>query len=206
MGDILDIVEKLDNDFFQLRMLPFDHVLKLQKWMLFNCCKPLECNNCENASTIFTVVLIICGRLADMCDCLSGRLHLAKATLLKNGNFAAEEETTTSSSNSAGDSPGGHLLKSATHGAGAPTCCNYEMFSPEFRAEYSQEEQLHMIRVLAKIQVRNLNQLLMRLSETSCAQSSEATIEKIFKVTNRLKTSAESIDESLQAMIKIIMG
>src|SRR5688572_16706609 len=37
ISDTLDVVQKLDDDYFQLRTLAFDHVLKLQKWLIFHC-------------------------------------------------------------------------------------------------------------------------------------------------------------------------
>jgi hypothetical protein len=209
LEDMLEIVQKLDDDEFKLRTLGFDEVLKLQKFMIFHCCKPLDCANCMDLPSTSTVILIICERITEMFRCLSRRI---KRQLPDGGELDAP--------NNKSDEPGflfhhplsnGQALDEASpirlfdglsSEASIRVPCNPDMFSPEFKAQYSYEEQLHMIRVLAKIQVRNANQLLLRISEMHQSQRSQARFGKILDLINRLQQAAESIDRTFQILLQ----
>ncbi|KAH7171255.1 hypothetical protein EDB81DRAFT_778063 [Dactylonectria macrodidyma] len=214
LEDTLDIVQKLDDDAFQLRTLAFDHVLKLQKWLIFHCCKPLDCNKCTNLLQTSTIILIICGRVANMFECLSRRIqqpHFSSAEGDELGSIATADITM--------PLPFAHLPRRKTildasnselfdisGEAAIQTPCNPDMFSPEFRAQYSYDEQLHMIRVLAKIQVRNFNQLLVRISESQQTQNSQARFGKIMSFIRRLQHAGASMDESFQVMLQSLVS
>ncbi|KAH7163355.1 hypothetical protein B0J13DRAFT_35319 [Dactylonectria estremocensis] len=217
LEDTLDIVQKLDDDAFQLRTLAFDHVLKLQKWLLFHCCKPLDCDKCTSLLQTSTIILVICGRVANMFECLSRRIQpppfspdcpaeegeLGSITTPGIAPFLpfarpARRKTTLDTSNSE--------LFDISGEAAIQTPCNPEMFSAEFRAQYSYDEQLHMIRVLAKIQVRNFNQLLVRISESQQTQNSQARFGRIMSFIRRLQEAGASIDESFQIMLQSLVA
>ncbi|KAF7554616.1 hypothetical protein G7Z17_g2766 [Cylindrodendrum hubeiense] len=210
--DTLDIVQKLDDDAFQLRTLAFDHVLKLQKWLIFHCCKPLDCDKCSTLLQTYTVILIICDRVAEMFKCLSRRIKQPSPNSPEgddHGQIGTPDMTTPSSSATfqrseplSGDASSAQLFDSLSGDAGIRTPCNPEMFSPEFRAQYSYDEQLHMIRVLAKIQVRNFNQLLVRISETQQTQQSQARFGKIMSLIRRLQDAGASMEESFKIMLQ----
>lgn len=203
--DLLDIVQKLEDDVFRLRTLGFDHILKLQKYMIFHCCKALDCPNCANSSSSATVILIICDRITSMFRCLSRRIRHQ----LLNGegwDVASDSDGSEMYSRPIPDHGLAETSSPSVREVSAEVNprprCNPDMFSPEFKAQYSVEEQLHMIRVLAKIQVRNSNQLLVRISETSRAQNCEARFARIMDMTSRLQQAAESIDDTFQKMLQ----
>ena len=207
VDDLLHVVERLDNDDFQLRTLAFDQVLKLQKWLTFNCLQPLGCSNCSNRPTVHSVILVICERVTNMFQCLSRRLKQPRLNL---------EETDTSSSfttfsclsraaDSSEPSPQPQTFEVSTY-AGNTFGCNPEMFSPEFRRQYSNEEQFHMIRVLAEIQVRNFDKLLVRISEVAMAQGSQGRVEKVQVTRMRLQEAARSIDDSFGRILETLVG
>ncbi|KAH8688373.1 hypothetical protein BGZ61DRAFT_421539 [Ilyonectria robusta] len=216
LGDALDIVQKLDDDAFQLRTLAFDHVLKLQKWLIFHCCKPLDCDKCADLLQTYTIILIICDRVAEMFKCLSRRikLPLSNPTEVDDPRSIETPDMTTPSSSGIlprdkaplQDESTAQLFDSFSGDAGLTTPCNPEMFSPEFRAQYSYDEQLHMIRVLAKIQVRNFNQLLVRISELQQTQQSQARFGKIMSLIKRLQEAGASMDASFQSMLQGLVG
>lgn len=216
LGDTLDIVQKLDDDAFQLRTLAFDHVLKLQKWLIFHCCKPLDCDKCADLLQTYTIILIICDRVAEMFKCLSRRikLPLSNPTAVDDPTSIETPDMTTPSSSVTlprdnpplQDESTAQLFDSFSGDAGITTPCNPEMFSPEFRAQYSYDEQLHMIRVLTKIQVRNFNQLLVRISELQQTQQSQARFGKIMSLIKRLQEAGASMDASFQSMLQSLVG
>ncbi|KAH7322676.1 hypothetical protein B0I35DRAFT_476603 [Stachybotrys elegans] len=203
LPDILDVVQKLEDDEFRLRTLAFDHVLKLQKWLLFHCCKQLDCSKCSDKATAPAMILIICERISEMFRCLARRMPTlsphgiqppaADARLLPppQGSTSPLEEAT-----------GGKLFDGGTAEDGSATPCSLDMFSPDFRAEYSFEEQLHMIHVLTKIQVRNFNQFLVRLGHTPQSQRSRARQGKICFLIRQLQESASAIDASFCSMLQ----
>ncbi|KPM39033.1 hypothetical protein AK830_g7535 [Neonectria ditissima] len=215
ISDTLDVVQKLDDDYFQLRTLAFDHVLKLQKWLIFNCCKPLDCNKCTNLLQTYTIILIICDRVTEMFKCLSKRIKLPHTIPSSGGDAMTVTPDTTTPSPSAtltndeallSGQSAAQLFDSLSGDAGIKTRCNAEMFSPEFRAQYSYDEQLHMIRVLAKIQVRNFNQLLVRIGGMHQSQHNQARFGKICSLIKRLQESGDSMDESFRVMLEKFEG
>ncbi|KAH6877089.1 hypothetical protein B0T10DRAFT_193637 [Thelonectria olida] len=209
LEDMLEIVQKLDDDEFKLKSLGFDEVLKLQKFMIFHCCKPLDCTNCMNLPSSSTVILIICERITEMFRCLSRRI---KRQLPDRGgpnalNDKFEEPGFTfhhplSNGQALDEAEPIRLFDGFSSEPSIRTPCNPDMFSPEFKAQYSYEEQLHMIRVLAKIQVRNANQLLLRIGEMHQSQRSQARFGKILDLVNRLQQAAESIDNTFQILLQ----
>ncbi|KFA55390.1 hypothetical protein S40293_10986 [Stachybotrys chartarum IBT 40293] len=182
--DCFDIIQKLDDDEFQLTSLAFDHVLKLQKYLIFHCCKLLDCPACVDNLGASTVTLVICERVTNMFECLCKRIEpggVAAATLLgleKDHKYCVHATASNMNFTS--------ILKGP---------CNPQMFSPEFSAEYSLEEQMHMIRALAKVQAKTFNQFLVRLAEQKQSQRSQARLARIRYLKERSEEAAVLIDE-----------
>ncbi|KAF7557686.1 hypothetical protein G7046_g5979 [Stylonectria norvegica] len=163
--DLLRLVERLDNDDFQLKTLSFDQVLKVQKWLTFNCLQPLGCANCSNKPAVHSIILIIFERVMRMFQCLSRRLKQPQVNLAEtdtSGTFTTF--SCLSRAVNATETPPSSQMLDTTDFAGTSIRCNPEMFSHEFRGQYSNEEQFHMIQVLAGIQVKNFDKLLVRLT------------------------------------------
>ncbi|EXA30036.1 hypothetical protein FOVG_18543 [Fusarium oxysporum f. sp. pisi HDV247] len=211
LEDMLEIVRKLDDDEFRLRTLTFDEVLKLQKWTIFHCCKPLDCLNCADLPAASSVILIICEKITEMFRCLSRRIKRQLADGEQLNDFSSDEtlpfhQLSSDIGVAYDDASPTHLFDRFSGAPGISTPCNSDMFSPEFKGQYSCEEQLHMSRILAKIQVRNFNQFLLRISEMHESQRNQARFGKIFDLVNRLQQAATSIDATFQRMLQNLMG
>jgi hypothetical protein len=208
----------LDDDEFHLRTLSFDQVFKLQKYLIFHCLAPLDCKSCSDSPRTHTVVLIITGRVVEMFACLSRRLKNTQPKFIVDGPRADDLREHSSSIGEARPSffrfkeppnvpPGWgptNIFDGETGEPGVAVVCNPDMFSPDFREQYSTEEQFHMIKVLAKIQIRNLNQLLVRVGAMPQSQRSQARMGKIEEQKKRLQEAAEIMEASFEAILKEI--
>lgn len=76
---LLDMMQKLDDDFFGLRRLALDQVLQVMKLLMFHCCQPLDCDQCSQLPIINTNLLIVCDRVTELFSCLSKRLSRSLA-------------------------------------------------------------------------------------------------------------------------------
>jgi hypothetical protein len=195
MADLLDIMQKLDDDEYKLTTLGFDHVLKLQKFLIFHCFKPVDCVSCRDSPTVSSMTLIICERIANMYDCLATRITPGGVSFNK---LSGEYEPTDKLIEPSGPKRFRHGILQGP--------CNPELFSPEFRAEYSVEEQLHMIRVLAKVQTKNTRQFLARFAELKQSQRSQARLAKVEMLDERISDAAASIDKAFDAMLQHHLG
>ncbi|CAG9939830.1 unnamed protein product [Clonostachys rosea f. rosea IK726] len=215
LNDLVGIVQKLDDDEYKLRTLAFDQVLKLQKFLLFHCLAPLDCKSCNSLAKAHTVVLIICERVTEMFLCLGRRVANTRPHLVEGDKLEANPCYPIDTVNGPAffsfkkkmmvpDSPGNssHTLEGDVGRDGVVVVCNPEMFSPDFREQYSTEEQFHMIRVLAKIQMKNFNQLLMRIGKMPQSTRSEARMDKIHALTNRLEEATAVMEEGFDAIME----
>ena len=222
--DTLRIVQSLDDDEFRLKTLCFDEVLKLQKWIIFHCLQPLTCEPCSASSSAHTVVLVICERLTEMFTCLSRRLShtqidaksVITITIPPSPPADEEEEqhpeahapnvlVSSSSSSPAslldGTAPTPRLYDAESGQACTRVVCNAAMFSPEFREQYSAEEQYHMGRVLARLQMRNFGQLLVKMGDAARRQgegrgraNGAARMGKIRAMEARMREASERME------------
>lgn len=205
IDDTLQIVQRFDDDEFRLTTLPIDQVLQLQKWVIFQCCKPLDCTNCTSILTTHTLVLIICDRLSEMFECISKRI----SNRIMRARAAADDDE---------DNPIGTTLPVGTPihveynsaqlfdgTSGAPskiTMCTRMVFSGEIWKQYSEEEQIHMIRVLLRCQIRNFRQLLERVGDVTHPQRSNARNAKIKSMTARLEKASSVIEVALREVLR----
>lgn len=75
------------------------------------------------------------------------------------------------------------------------------VFSPEFRAQFSDEELFHMIRELAWIQIRNMRRLLDRVEGMAQAKRGPTRAEKIQMLRQKMEEAAGRLDEWFDEML-----
>ena len=90
------------------------------------------------------------------------------------------------------------LFDEQTGHAGFVATCTLQLFSPEFRAQYSSDEQCQMIHVLARMQSENCARLLKRLA--SVCGSHQARSGRIRVMEKRLREAGDATDECLEAI------
>ncbi|KAI9163872.1 hypothetical protein HJFPF1_05500 [Paramyrothecium foliicola] len=216
IDDLLDIVQKLDDDEFNVRSLTFDQVLKLQKYLLFQCLQPMSCRNCSHIPRVHTLILVICDRVTWMFQCLSRRLsNIQPAPILAASSHEAQASAEGSPASFFSfktmptDSSDWNTSQIFDRDSGRPSIavvCNAELFSDSFRDQYSAEEQFLMIQALARIQIRNFKQLLNRVHEMPQSQRSQARLGRIQALNDRLAGSATVMEESFQSVIQDMGG
>lgn len=209
IDNTLDIIQRLDDDEFCLRSLAFDQVLKLQKWLVFQCLRPLQCHRCGNNARAQSAILVICERIIEMFRCLSNRLRRLLSGLNMSvqqdgmeafGTLQLPEPFTGAHAGPLDGGPvvPGQLFDGETGQSGVLSTCTLHLFSTEFRAQYSSDEQCQMIHVLAKMQIENCARLLKRLG--SMCESHGARSGKIAAMEKRLRDAGNTTDESLEAI------
>ncbi|KAG8626071.1 hypothetical protein KVT40_006472 [Elsinoe batatas] len=188
----LGVVQQLDDDHFKLSSLSLDQVIQLQKWIHKSAGASLVCDSCKDDSKALTVVVIICERLTEMFECIHRRIDQAtQETLGGDPNLPrlvsmADEQ----------------LYPSLGTKEGCDVRCNTALFSMEFQKMYSGEEQVHMIKVLLRLQMRNLQAHLVTLKTIYDSKANEARRHKIASLTARLSRAASAIDTSLQNLLE----
>lgn len=75
------------------------------------------------------------------------------------------------------------------------------MFTPEFRAQYSDEELFHMIRELAWIQIRNMHRLLGRVEALPPTKRNLARADRIQTLRQKVEEAAGRMDRWFEAML-----
>jgi hypothetical protein len=201
MYNAVRVVQQLDDDDFRITTLSLGQVLQLQKWIISQCYKPLDCVNCKFLPTVHTVLVIICDRLTEMFECIHKRIKKANQRI--SGLSDSSDQSSSASSDSLPSTERlGELYCTSSRGAAAKANCNPELFSTEFQAMYSSEEQVHIIRVLLKLQVRNFRALLIRVGNASQITGSEARKAKVKSMIIRLGRAASDIDSSLRAVLQ----
>ncbi len=216
--DLILVVQKLDDDEFHLTTLALDRVLQLQKWLIFQCCKSLDCQGCQGPPTVNTLILVVCDRLTEMFECIHKRLMRAHG-ILQGGNSVplvhhspslhqAPQQTSTNTAPSQfdanlGSGPTPAQLFCSTSGQASNTAsCNPMMFSDDFRSQYSDEEQVHMIGVLLRLQIKNFRQLLVRVQEAAQVSRSQARHLKVNSLVVRLTKASENIDGAMRKLMQ----
>jgi hypothetical protein len=202
MYNAVRVVQQLDDDDFRITTLSLGQVLQLQKWIIAQCSKPLDCVNCKLLPTVHTVLVIICDRLAEMFECIHKRIKKANQRI--SGLSDSSDQSSAGSSDSSVPSPErlGELYCTSSRGAASKAQCNPELFASDFQSMYSSEEQVHIISVLLKLQVRNFRALLMRVGSASQITGSEARTAKVKSIIIRLSRAASDIDASLRAVLQ----
>ncbi|KAL2201519.1 hypothetical protein P885DRAFT_26501 [Corynascus similis CBS 632.67] len=218
LSDLVRVVQQLDDDEFHITTMSLDQVLHLQKWLVFQCCKPLDCPKCLDLPTIHTVRLILCDRLTEMFECIHLRVKRAGAILASAGSDVSSNPSSASSSSQSPDSlrpvrpsptnaaavgsgPLPAQLFCGSSGRAANTAaCNPLMFSDDFRNQYSDEEQVHMIRVLLRLQIRNFRKLLLRLERTCQGAANQARQSKVESMMVRLSKASADIEGALRVI------
>ncbi|KAL2159567.1 hypothetical protein VTH06DRAFT_2136 [Thermothelomyces fergusii] len=245
LSDLVRVVQQLDDDEFRITTLSLDQVLHLQKWLIFQCCKPLDCADCLDPPAVHTVRLIVCDRLTEMFECIHSRIKRAGAVLASQQvSDPGRHSTSTSSSlpssstsssfsscssSSSSQSPGSprsvpqpqpppwssaavgpgplpaQLFCGSSGRAASTVACNPLMFSDDFRSRYSDEEQVHMIGALLRLQVRDFRKLLLRLEGETAREGvhSQARRSRIQSMTARLAKAAADIEDALRLVSRV---
>jgi hypothetical protein len=191
----MDVVQKLDDDFFRLRHLPFDEVLQVQKWLMFSCCQPLECAECAQPQFTHSTLLIVCDRITQIFACLCRRFHKISTGTM--GIDAPPLETWPPSPAPELTVPS-QLFDGTTGQPGMGGACTVDIFRERFSEEHSQEEQLLTIQVLMKSHIRNFSKLLDRVGAMPQSQQSQARTGRV----RNLKTYLEHLTSVLDADVQ----
>jgi hypothetical protein len=229
LTDLVRVVQQLDDDEFHLTTMSLDQVLQLQKWLIFQCCKPLDCPSCLDLSATHTMRLIICDRLTEMFECIHLRVKRGGAMLVgqssdsSNQSMSSPPDSVSTQSDSqssfylgpvfqqqseslfpaAGPGPLPSQLFCGSSGRAASKAeCNPLMFSDGFRNQYSDEEQVHMIRVLLRLQSRNFHKLLLRVERTSQVAASQARGAKVESMMARLAKASADIENAWRVVFR----
>lgn len=220
LTDLVRVVQQLDDDEFHLTAMSLDQILQLQKWLIFQCCKPLDCPKCLDLSSIHTMRLILCDRLTEMFECIHLRIKRAGAILIGQNSDSGSQSTSSplpdsnpmhshsslhsmqqSLAAAVGSGPLPAQLFCSSSGRAANTAaCNPLMFSDEFRTQYSDEEQVHMIRVLLRLRAGTFQKLLLRVERTSQVASSQARQSKVRSMVMRLSKASADIEAALRVI------
>lgn len=199
------VVQKLDDDEFHLTTLALDKVLQLQKWLIFQCCRPLECPRCVEASSVHSLLLIVCDRLVEMFDCTSRRLGRIKVTTTGGMVMQALSDVI-------GKQPPWPEDPSATFKqlfcsvSGSPadqTECSPLVFSDDLHGQYTEEEQVHMIQGIINLHVGYFRRLLARIEGVSQLGGNKARLSRVSSISTRLDAAAAAID---LAFLKVLTG
>jgi hypothetical protein len=199
----LRVVQQLDDDAFNITSLSLDQVLQLQKWIMSQCHKPLDCPNCNLLSTVYTVLVIICDRLAEMFECIHKRIKKSSQRLSGQGvssDQGSSNESWAPSSSGITERPE-QLYCTSSKGLASKANCNPVLFSPDFKSMYSEEEQVHMIGVLLKLQMRNFRTLLARVHNASQTGANEARRARVKSIMIRLMKAETDIDNALRVVL-----
>ncbi|KAF2219366.1 hypothetical protein BDZ85DRAFT_45698 [Elsinoe ampelina] len=188
----LGVVQQLDDDHFKLSSLSLDQVIQLQKWIQKSAGASLKCESCKDDSKVLTVVVIVCERLTEMFECIHRRIDQATQETL-GGDPNLPRLVSMSDE---------QLYPSLGTKEGCDVRCNTALFSMEFQKMYSGEEQVHMIKVLLRLQMRNLQAHLVTLTTIYDSKANEARRHKISSLTARLSRAASAIDNSLQNLLE----
>lgn len=202
LGDLLGVMQHLDEDAFKITTLAMDQVLQLQKWIIFQCCRPLDCSSCLGQATVTTV---LCDRLTEMFECLYKRLKVPAPNAIPEpptDGSSVGSPWSHQSAVSATSAPVAAQLFDSTGQAASRAACNPILFSQEFRNQYSDEEQIHMIRVLLRLQIRNFRQLLLRLQDTIDVAANQARKSKVKSLKDRLTKASTDLDNALHSVLQ----
>ncbi|KAH8678356.1 hypothetical protein BX600DRAFT_451963 [Xylariales sp. PMI_506] len=217
INNMLSIVQRLDDDEFHLTTLPLDQVFHLKKWLIFQCCKPLDCTSCSTMLAGQSIVLVVCERLSEMFECISKRIRRAASVMITSEPSGRDHASTdsppgfTTAHDDDDDADplhrsAGHLFDGTTGGPSKDSICNPMMFSGQVYEQYSEEEQIHLIQVLLKFQIRSFRQLLGRVGDPSVYSNSVARSAKIAAMISRLDSASAAIDAALQAVLRSYDG
>ncbi|KAK4170009.1 hypothetical protein QBC43DRAFT_250903 [Cladorrhinum sp. PSN259] len=222
LPDLLNVLKQLDDDTFHLSTLALDQVIQLQKWIVFQCWKPLDCPGCLfSSSSSYNLTLIICDRLIQMFECIKARINAAKEIMGLAGLATAENASTSTTTvafeyrqvdqdeeNEEEEDVGSgqQLFCSLTGKPGRATKCNPLMFSDEFRNLYSHEEQVHMVHALLGLQLRNLGRLLEKIGGMVEGGGNLARQGRVRGMQERLGQAGGEIEAALKEVLAGLVG
>ncbi|KAL6697058.1 hypothetical protein J3F84DRAFT_371994 [Trichoderma pleuroticola] len=184
------VLQRLEDDEFNITGLSIEGVVQLQKWAMFQCCSALDCSMCCLLPRVQILVVVICDRLTEIFECLCKRLRSSAAGL--NWLESLESQPISSASIVTGTlSTNRHaqLYCSSTRGPAELASCNSAIFSNIQGDNYISQEQLHMMRALLNLQVEHFRSLLNRMHGVSQVSKREARQAKVKTMMARLDTA-----------------
>lgn len=196
ISDLLRTIQQMDDDEFGLASLATDQVIQVQKYLTFQCFKPLSCRYCSDSSTASTLMFGLCDRLTEFFECMGRRLDRTRLFLDGKDAYGSDlpiDKTVARTQVFCGTS--GQPAEWAQ--------CNLIVFSDEFRSQYSNEEQLHMIKVLLELQIRNYRSLLEKLGAIPHVKNTPARKARVDLMRERLVKATGDIDRAWAGIMEI---
>ncbi|KAF7541771.1 hypothetical protein G7054_g256 [Neopestalotiopsis clavispora] len=194
--DAVSIMQQLDDDHFRITTLSLDQVLWLQKNILAQCDKPLQCDACNKLPTVHSVLFIICDRLTEMFECIHKRLK--RVNVLISQYLDPESTSGASSSHESSEQSSGQLFCSTTGQKADKAPCNLDLFQSGPQSSFSSEEQLHMIEALLKLQIIAFKTFLARVRTAGSAVSNLARESKLESLMTRLNVAGNNISQEIK--------
>lgn len=212
MHDAMRVVQQLDDDDFRITTLTLDQVLQLQKRFMSQCSSTLDCPNCISTSSVHTVLIIICDRLTEMFECIHRRMQKLSQRVSTRPTSSRSSKSSsiplsggtaviTEQSLAIVEEQSAQLFCSTYGGRAGSADCNPGLFLPEMQAMYSDQEQVHLIKVLIGLHIDNFQELLDRVYRTSQIGASQARCSKINSMMRRLSKAKYNVDSALQAVL-----
>jgi hypothetical protein len=214
------IVQQLESDEFHLTTLPMDEVIQLKRWLVTECRTAIQCSACNSLATARTMVLIICDRLSEMFECIHRRIQRvnqrisneAMAALPSGGFYAALTPDSTDDGTNTSSPPQQQerrqnstpqLFCSITEGASGKAPCNPMLFQAHLHSTYSDEQQIHMISALLRLQVDDMKDLLDRLQGAAQISANPANVAKVKSFQVRVAQAADDIEAALASSLRL---
>ncbi|KAK6079476.1 hypothetical protein SCUP234_05645 [Seiridium cupressi] len=202
--DLIQIIQQLDDDHFRITTLTLGEVVQLRKRLIAQCDKSIRCLACNETGTIHSLVIIICDRLTEMFECTHKRVRRVHHIITQNDKDKSSLETMDSVDLE--DELRGQLFCSATGQMAGRAPCNLKLFQSGPQNSFSNEEQLHMIEALLKLQTASFQNLLINLENSGQAVGNTARQSKVNSLITRLDRAARNTSEELQHISRVLSG
>lgn len=202
MEGTVRVVQQLDDDEFHITTLTLDQVLRLQKTIITHCTSAIGCADCKSPSDVQAMLVIICDRLAEMFECIHRRMDKVKRRLASGLPIAMRHLVVPTRN----EQPirDGQLFCNTTGGLANKADCNPGLFLPGLEALYSEQEQVHLIEVLLRLQMENFETLLHRIIQTRQATVSQARRSKLHNILDRLSKARADIEADLREVFQMV--
>lgn len=202
MEGTVRVVQQLDDDEFHITTLTLDQVLRLQKTIITHCMTAVGCADCKSPSDVQAMLVIICDRLAEMFECIHRRMEKVKRRLASGLPLAMRHLVVPARNER--PTRDGQLFCSTTGGLANKADCNPGLFLPGLEALYSEQEQVHLIEVLLRLQMENFETLLNRIIQTRQATVSQARRSKLHNILTRLSEARADIEADVREVFQMV--
>ncbi|ETS83526.1 hypothetical protein PFICI_05402 [Pestalotiopsis fici W106-1] len=194
--DAIRIVQQLDDDHFRITTLSLDQVLWLQKNILAQCDKPLQCDACSKLPSVYSVLIIICDRLTEMFECIHKRLKRVIVLIAHNTDSGSDSSASSTRENNGQSSK--QLFCSNTGQMADEAPCSLELFQSGPQSGFSKKEQLYMMEGLLKFQIHTFKGFLAQVEALGSSVTNLARQSRHISLMTRLGMAANNIAEEVQ--------